>query len=81
MKYVNKCPHCGGQVIEKKVQETLTGGINTAFINVKVGVCLHCGEKLYTPKQIRLFEELELKLKHHDIAAFKPLGYSYQVAS
>ena len=34
MKFVEKCPRCGGQVVEKNVREILYGGQNTAFIKV-----------------------------------------------
>ncbi len=80
MKYVKECPVCGGAVVEKEVKEVLSGGINTAFIKVKAGVCLHCGERLYTPETIRKFEEIEAKLKSQDTSEFHPIGKSFQVA-
>ncbi len=43
---LKKCPTCGGQVNVKEVTEILSGGINTAFLRVKVGVCHRCGERL-----------------------------------
>jgi hypothetical protein len=49
MKYVEKCPRCGGKVNKKMVKEVLYGGINTAFLKVKAGVCLHCGRKVIYP--------------------------------
>ena len=79
MKYVEKCPICGGQVIEKEVTEVLSGGINTAFIRVKAGVCLHCGERLYTPETVRRFEEIRAKLERQETAEFQRLGKSFQV--
>ncbi len=81
MRFVEKCPHCSGQVVEKQVQEILSGGNNTAFLNVLVGVCLHCGERLYTPETIRQFEDIEAKLARKKITDFRPLGKSYQVVS
>lgn len=80
MTYVEKCPRCGGPVVEKEVQELLFGGNNTAFITVTVGVCQNCGERLYTPEQIRRFEEIESKLAHEDTTDFRPVGKSFQVA-
>src|SRR3972149_6962590 len=71
--YVRKCPTCGGEVVEKEVTEILSGGINTAFVAVKVGVCLHCGERLYTPDTVRKFEEIEAKLQRQDTSGFRPL--------
>jgi len=81
MKYVRKCPHCGGDVIEKKVTEVLYGGIHTAFLIVKAGVCLRCGDRLYTPDIIRRFESVELKLRNQEISDFQPIGCSFQVAA
>jgi len=81
MKYVEQCPRCGGQVIEKEITEILSDNINTAFLKVKAGVCLHCGERLYTPNTVRQFEEIEAKLERREITDFQPLGQSFQVAS
>lgn len=78
-KYVRKCPTCGGEVIEKEVTEVLSGGVNTAFVTVKVGVCLRCGERLYTPDTVGKFEEIEAKLQRQDTSGFKPLGKSFKV--
>lgn len=80
MTYVQKCPRCGGPVVEKEVQELLYGGNNTAFIVIVVGVCLHCGERLYTPEQIRRFENIEAKLAKEETTGFRPVGKSFQVA-
>lgn len=77
--YVEKCPRCGGRVIEKEVTEVLYGGVNTAILRVKIGVCLLCGERLYTPEIVRKFEDIEGKLAQQKTAEFKPVGRSYQV--
>lgn len=79
MNYVNKCPVCGETVVEKEVKELLSGGNNTAFITVKAGVCLHCGERIYTPEVIERFEEIEQKLSRQETSEFRQLGLSYQV--
>ncbi len=81
MKYVEKCPRCSGKVIEKMVKEVLCGGINTAFLKVKAGVCLHCGERLYTPDTVKQFEEIESKLQDQKTDDFQPVGKSFQVLS
>jgi YgiT-type zinc finger domain-containing protein len=81
MTYVEQCPRCGGAVVEKEVKEVLYGGKHTAFLQVKVGVCLHCGERLYTPETVRRFEEIEVKLAQQETADFQPLGTSFQVVS
>ncbi len=79
-KYVEKCPRCGGTVIEKEVTEVLYGGVNTAILRIKAGVCLLCGERLYTPEIVRQFEEIEAKLEQQETAEFEPVGQSFQVA-
>lgn len=78
-KFVTTCPHCGGPIVEKEVTEVLYGGANTAFLRIKTGVCLLCGERLYTPDTIRQFEEIEAKLEQEETEDFEPLGQSFQV--
>ncbi|MEW6233903.1 MAG: YgiT-type zinc finger protein [Candidatus Omnitrophota bacterium] len=77
-KYVEKCPRCGGEVMEKEVTEVLYGGVNTAILHVAAGVCLVCGERLYAPEMVRKFEEIELKLEQQNTSEFMPLGRSYR---
>ena len=79
VKCVERCPRCGGEVIEKKVTEVLYGGVNTAILRIKAGVCLLCGERLYTPEIVRKFEEIEAKLEDQETAEFELLGQSFQV--
>ena len=80
MKYVKKCPRCNGTVVEKEVTEVLYGGVNTAILNVKAGVCLLCGERLYTPELVRQFESIETKLERQETTEFHPVGRAFQVA-
>jgi len=35
----NKCPVCGGEVIEKDLEKLLRGGKNTAVVKIKAEVC------------------------------------------
>ena len=79
MKYVEKCPRCAGTVVEKEITELLYGGVNTAFLKVKIGVCLLCGERLYTPKVVKQFEQIEAKLVRQETEDFQPLGQSFEV--
>jgi len=79
MNYVEKCPRCGGTVVEKEVTELLYGGVDTAFLSIKAGVCLLCGERLYTPETVRQLEAIEHQLKHHETTGLQPLGRSFQV--
>jgi hypothetical protein len=57
----------------------LYGGVNTAILRVKAGVCELCGERFYTPEIVREFEEIETKLEQQETAEFKPVGRSFQV--
>jgi YgiT-type zinc finger domain-containing protein len=77
----NKCPVCGNEVIEKEVEKILRGGDNTAIVNVKAEVCLHCGERFYSKETVSDFEKIRSKLKNQDVKDFKPLGRTYQVVS
>jgi hypothetical protein len=61
------------------VTEVLYGGGNTAILRLKAGVCLACGERLYTGETVAKFEEIEAKLEHQQTAEFEPLGRSFQV--
>ena len=76
-----QCPVCGGEVVEKEVEKLLRGGVNTAVVSVRAEVCLHCGERLYSKDTISLFEQIRAKLIRQDVAAFHPLGQSFQVVS
>jgi len=81
MKYMDeKCAVCGGQMLEKKVEKLLRGGINMASLNVMAEVCLHCGERFYTPEIIERFEKIELKLQQEETRNFQMVGHAFQVA-
>ncbi len=54
MRLFEKCPICGGEVVEKEVEKLLKGGKNTAVVRITAEVCLHCGERLYYILTIRL---------------------------
>ncbi len=74
-----KCPVCGGELVEKEVEKLLRGGIHTAVLKVGAEVCLHCGERLYSQETVRRFEEIRAKLERRETADFQPLGLSFQV--
>ena len=80
MKLFDKCPICGGELVEKEVEKVLKGGSNTAILRVKAEVCLHCGERFYRPETLTQFEEIRKKLSTEDVADFEPVGKTYQVA-
>lgn len=75
-----KCPVCGGEVALKVVEKLLRGGKNTALIKVKAEVCLHCGERLYSPDTVRKFEEVRRKLEEEKVKGLKVMGKSFKVA-
>jgi len=76
----NKCPICGGEVVEKEVEKLLRGGKNTAVVRLRAEVCLHCGERLYSKEVVSQFERIRAKLARQELDEFQPLGQSFQVA-
>jgi len=80
MKPFEKCPICGGELVEKEVEKLLKGGGNTAVLKVTAEVCLQCGERLYAEETVRRFEQIRQKLAKEDVAGFLLLGQTYQVA-
>jgi YgiT-type zinc finger domain-containing protein len=79
MKPFEKCPVCGGELVEKEVEKLLRGGAYTAVLKVRAEVCLRCGERLYSQETVRRFEEIKAKLKRQDTSEFKPMGLSFEV--
>jgi YgiT-type zinc finger domain-containing protein len=80
MKPFEKCPVCGGELMEKEVEKLLRGGGNTAVVRVAAEVCLQCGERLYSEETVRRFEQIRQKLEKKEVAEFQLLGQTYQVA-
>jgi YgiT-type zinc finger domain-containing protein len=76
-----KCPTCGGEIVQKEVEKLLKGGPNTAVITLKAEVCLHCGERYYSPATTKHFEEIRHKLAAGDISEFEELGHSYKAVA
>ena len=79
MKPFEKCPVCGGELVEKEVEKLLRGGGHTAVLKVRAEVCLRCGERLYSQETVRRFEEIKAKLKRQETSEFKPMGVSFEV--
>jgi YgiT-type zinc finger domain-containing protein len=79
MKPFEECPICGGELVERQVQKLLRGGRHTASITVSAEVCLHCGERLYSPEVVKRFEEIRAKLERQDTAEFQPIGQTFEV--
>ena len=80
MRLFEKCPICGGNVVEKEVENVLKGGTNTAIIRVTAEVCLHCGERLYKPDTISRFDGIRKKLSQEDVNEFELVGKTFHVA-
>jgi YgiT-type zinc finger domain-containing protein len=80
MKPFEKCPVCGGDLIEKEVEKLLRGGKNTAVVKISADVCLKCGERLYAEETVRFFEQIRHKLENKEVSEFTLLGRTYQVA-
>ncbi len=80
VKPFKKCPVCGGELVEKKVEKLLRGGPHTAVLKVKANVCFHCGERLYPKKTVERFEEIRKRLEENKIENFKVLGKSFQIS-
>jgi YgiT-type zinc finger domain-containing protein len=74
-----KCPTCGGELKKKVVEKLLHGGNHTAILEVNAEVCLHCGERLYTEEDVRLFEKIRNKLRRQDLTGFDPLGQAFTI--
>ena len=76
-----KCPSCGSNRIElKNIIHTINGGNNTAMIDVQIETCQMCGEMLFTPDQVRKFEDIKSKLEHGITENFIPVGKNFRIA-
>ena len=60
---LDKCPVCGGEIVEKEVEKVLRSGNLTETLNIQAAVCLRCGERLYTPEDVDRFEQIRSTLK------------------
>ena len=80
MKLFEKCPVCGGEIVEKEVEKVLKGGSNTAITKVKAEICVHCGERLYSPDTISRFEDIREKLAQEKVSEFEPIGKTFRAA-
>lgn len=79
MKPFEKCPVCGGDLVEKEVEKLLCGGVHTASLRVRADVCLHCGQRLYSQETVRWFEEVRNRLNRRETSELEEMGLSYQV--
>jgi len=80
MKPFDRCPTCGGDLVEREVEKLLRGGSHVAVMKVRAEVCLGCGERLYSQETVKRFEEIRRKLEREEVSAMQPLGRSFQVS-
>jgi len=76
-----KCPVCGGDMVEKEVEKLLRGGNNTASVKTRAEVCLKCGERLYSKEAVAHFEEIRQKLSRagaEKIEGLRQIGQSFE---
>lgn len=57
----DRCPVCGGPIVEREVEKGLRGGIVRETVNVRTAVCMKCGERLYTPEGAQRHEDSRSK--------------------
>ncbi len=74
-----KCPACGGEVVRKRTEKLLRGGVNLATMAVDAEVCVRCGERLYSVDTIRAFDRIRGKLERQQVAEFELIGKSFRV--
>ena len=75
-----KCPVCGGEVVRKRTEKLLRGGVNLATVTVEAEVCLHCEERMYSADTIRSFAHIRTKLELQEVEEFEPIGTSFRVS-
>ena len=80
MKLLDKCPVCGGEIVEKEVRKLLEGGNHTAVMKVQAEVCLHCGERFYSDETVGRFEDVRAKLERQETTGLQKVGLSFQVS-
>ncbi len=74
-----RCPVCGGSLVEKEVEKVIRGGANTAVLKVCAEVCLRCGERLYSQETVRRFEGIKSKPERQDASEFQAVGAAFKV--
>ena len=79
MSTIDRCPVCGGDLVDETVEKLLHGGLHTGILRVKALVCERCGERLYAPAVVKRFEEVRAKLEREDLEDFVPQGRTYRI--
>ena len=60
---LDRCPVCGGEIVEKEVEKVLRGGNLSKTLKIQAAVCPHCGERFYTPGDVNHFEQIRSALE------------------
>ena len=76
---LDRCPVCSGEVVRKRTEKLLRGGVDLATMTVEADVCLHCGERMYSADTIRSFARIRSKLELQEVEEFEPIGTSFRV--
>ncbi|MFQ6055560.1 MAG: YgiT-type zinc finger protein [Methanosarcinales archaeon] len=78
---ISKCIICGGNVIQKEVEEEVRIGNNFIIIeNVEAGVCAECGERYYPPGVVDKIREIEKSLVNKEkIKKLDIIGNTYKL--
>jgi YgiT-type zinc finger domain-containing protein len=79
-KYVSKCPICGGEVVRKKVKKVVRGGDDVAILEVEAGICLKCGERVYSKETQEKFQQIRDQLRSGSTKTLKRVGNTYMPA-
>jgi len=79
MPLLHKCPTCGGELVDKRVEELVKGGVNFASVTVHAEVCRRCGLRLFDPDTVRLLERVTNQLSAQEVEDFEPMGRSFRV--
>ncbi|MCE2458260.1 MAG: YgiT-type zinc finger protein [Dehalococcoidia bacterium] len=79
MPLLHKCPTCAGELVDKRVEELVKGGVNFAEVTVPAEVCLRCGLRLFDPDTVRLLERIAKQLSAQEVEDFEPMGRSFRV--
>ncbi len=83
MNSVETCVRCGSMDLSlKKVDVQLTGGNNSAKVFIQTEVCLHCGERFYTPENLKYFTSIKKALKDGKTKSLglKKVGIFYELS-
>lgn len=77
---MRKCPRCGfNDLVEKQVEELLTGGDDSAVVKIPAKICLHCGERIYSSDTFYRLGAIRKMLDNGKVDEFQPIGRHFRV--